>query len=39
MLDPDRQPPPGMPAELRPDRAAGDPASVGAWAGFVHWGQ
>ena len=39
MLDPHRQPPSKMPAELRPQPSAGDPADVLAWAGFVHWGQ
>ncbi len=39
MLDPDREPPPLMPLDLRPDPATGDPAHVVSWAGFVHWGQ
>lgn len=38
MLDPGRRAPEHMPAQLRPDPSAGDPAAVVAWAGFVHYG-
>ncbi len=38
MLDPARRAPENMPADLRPDPSAGDPAEVVAWAGFVHYG-
>ncbi|WFE62972.1 CHAT domain-containing protein [Micromonospora sp. WMMD714] len=39
MLDPQRQPPEGMPPQLRRHLAQTDPAEIVAWAGFVHWGQ
>lgn len=38
MLDPDREPPPGMPGELLDAMPAGEPAPLAAWAGFVHYG-
>jgi CHAT domain-containing protein len=36
MLDPNREIPEQMPAQLRPTPS---PVDVTAWAGFVHWGQ
>ncbi|MFI1993851.1 CHAT domain-containing protein [Actinoplanes sp. NPDC020271] len=39
MIDPHREPPEKMPAELRDELARTDPAEVAAWAGFVHWGR
>ncbi|GAA2846248.1 hypothetical protein GCM10010443_04840 [Actinoplanes cyaneus] len=39
MIDPRREPPERMPAELRDELARTDPAEVAAWAGFVHWGR
>lgn len=38
LLDPDRQPPEGMPAELLRSVPVGEPAPLAAWAGFVHYG-
>lgn len=38
MLDPDREPPRGMPPELIPS-SGDDPAGVVSWAGFTHYGQ
>ncbi|WP_436525429.1 CHAT domain-containing protein [Actinoplanes sp. HUAS TT8] len=39
MIDPRREPPERMPAELRDELNRTDPAEVAAWAGFVHWGR
>jgi hypothetical protein len=39
MLDPDREPPKTMPAQLRRQLADADVSRVDAWAGFVHMGQ
>jgi CHAT domain-containing protein len=39
MLRPDRAIPDDLPAELREQLDASDPAAVVAWAGFVHGGQ
>jgi CHAT domain len=39
MLDPVREPPPTMPAQLRRQLLDADVARIDAWAGFVHWGQ
>ncbi|BEL04068.1 hypothetical protein Q0Z83_022590 [Actinoplanes sichuanensis] len=39
MLDPHRQVPDRMPAELRHQLRTADPAAVVSWAGFLHWGR
>jgi CHAT domain-containing protein len=38
MLDPGRQPPEGMPAELLTSVPADEPAPLASWAGFIHFG-
>ncbi|WP_051807398.1 CHAT domain-containing protein [Actinoplanes subtropicus] len=39
MLDPDREIPDRMPAELRKRLNESDPTDITGWAGFVHWGR
>jgi len=39
MLDPNREPPATMPAQLRNRLAGTDPADIAAWAGFTHTGR
>ncbi|MEU4160718.1 CHAT domain-containing protein [Actinoplanes sp. NPDC026670] len=39
MLDPHRQVPDRMPAELRHQLRTANPAAVVSWAGFLHWGR
>jgi hypothetical protein len=38
MLDPDREPPPGMPADLRRTAHTNDLTAIDAWAAFAHHG-
>jgi hypothetical protein len=39
MLDPDREPPAGLPPTLAARVRAIDPHDLSAWAGFTHLGQ